>query len=317
MDEKAKVVVKTPIGVTERFDLKKIVMQGSVFGPIKCSIQIDTLGRDCLANGEGIYKYKDIIDVPALAMIDDIIGITKCSDEAIELNSIINVKIESKKLRLSHSKCFKIHISKKPKDCLTKLKAHENDIAEAKFVAYLGDVINEEGTIDNTVRQRKSKSIGIISQISSILSSISPGFYYIDIALILRKSMLINGILTNCEVWLNVKEDHLKTLEAADNELMRKIFNAHSKTACELFFLETAKIPIRLLISKRRLMYLWHLLRRNEEELIKKVYQTQKVKTTNGDWFQMIHYEKEKYNRELLTKLSQNWEIITKLRNYH
>ena len=129
--------------------------------------------------------------------------------------------------------------------------------------------------------------------------------------------MLVNVILTNCEVWLNVKEDYLKTLEAADNELMRKIFNAHSKTACELFFLETAKIPIRLLISKRRLMYLWHLLRRNEEELIKKVYQTQKVKTTNGDWFQMIHYEKEKYNRELLTKLSQNWEIITKLRNYH
>ena len=48
IDEKEKVVVKTTVFVeTERFDLNKIVMQGSVFGPIKCSIQIDTHGRDC------------------------------------------------------------------------------------------------------------------------------------------------------------------------------------------------------------------------------------------------------------------------------
>ena len=57
-------------------------------------------------------------------------------------------------------------------------------------------------------------------------------------------------------------------------------------------------------------MYLWHLLRRNEEELIKKVYQTQKVKTTNGDWFQMIQCEKEKYNIKLtddeISALSRN-----------
>ena len=68
-------------------------MQGSVFGPIKCSIQMDTLGRDCLANGDGIYRYKDIIDVPALAMINDVLAVATCNDESIELNSIINVKV--------------------------------------------------------------------------------------------------------------------------------------------------------------------------------------------------------------------------------
>ena len=47
MDEKAKVVVKTPCGPTEKFELSKLVMQGRVFGPIKSTIQIDTLGRDC------------------------------------------------------------------------------------------------------------------------------------------------------------------------------------------------------------------------------------------------------------------------------
>ena len=40
-------------------------------------------------------------------------------------------------------------------------------------------------------------------------------------------------------------------------------------------------------------MYLWHFYRRNDEELIKKVYKTQKLKTTKGDWYEMIQYEKK------------------------
>ena len=131
--------MKTPVGPTDKFELNKVVLQGTVFAPIKCSAQIDTLGRECLSNsdGEGLYMYKNVVDVPALSMIDDVIGITKCSDEAIELNSIINVKMESKKLRLSNKKCFKLHIGKNNSKCLVKLKAHDQPINEVKKATYL------------------------------------------------------------------------------------------------------------------------------------------------------------------------------------
>ena len=247
LDEQAEVVVKTPCGTTDKFNLKKSVMQGTVFAPIKCSVQIDTLGRDCLANGEGLYEYKNIVDVPALSMVDDVIGVTACSDEAIKLNAIINVKVESKKLRLSNDKCYKLHIGKKDSkliNCTHQIKAHEQNIKCVKSAKYLGDILNQRGTIDDTITDRKNKSIGKISQISTILSSITFGMYYIDTALILREAMLLNGILTNCEVWYTVTEEHFKTLESADIDLFRKMFNAHSKTAIELFYLETAKICI-------------------------------------------------------------------------
>ena len=58
LDEKCKVVVKTPVGVTEMFELERIVLQGSVFGTIKCSVQMDTLGRKSLQTGFGVYKYR-------------------------------------------------------------------------------------------------------------------------------------------------------------------------------------------------------------------------------------------------------------------
>ena len=242
LDENAKVVVKTPVGVTEKFGMKKKVMQGTVFAPIKCSVQIDTLGRDCLTNGDGLYNYKDLVEVPALSMVDDIVGVTKCSDESVELNSIINSKIEAKKLRLS--KCFKIHISKKPQECIINLKAHEDNIKEVKSARYLGDILNNEGSIDDTIKSRGDKSIGKTNQVISILNSVSLGMFYFDIALTLRDSSFLSGILTNSETWYNLKEEHFKVLEVADNDLMRKILNAHSKTACELFWLETGKLPI-------------------------------------------------------------------------
>ena len=125
----------------------------------------------------------------------------------------------------------------------------------------MGDILNEEGKIDSTIEDRNQKGIGIVNQIWSVLNSISLGFYYLDIAMTLREARLINGTLTNSEVWPNLTQKHQESIEAAD--LMRKIFNAHSKTASELFYLETGKIPLRFVIYKRRLVYLWKFLTRN------------------------------------------------------
>ena len=48
LDEEVKVKVKTPCGKTDQFTLNNIVMQGTVWGPIKCSTQMGTLSRDAL-----------------------------------------------------------------------------------------------------------------------------------------------------------------------------------------------------------------------------------------------------------------------------
>ena len=99
LDEQCKIVVKTPVGVTDMFDLERIVLQGSVFGPIKCSVQMDTIGKKALQTGFGIYKYRGSVHIPALAMIDDVLGMANCGDDSIEMNALINSKMETKKLR--------------------------------------------------------------------------------------------------------------------------------------------------------------------------------------------------------------------------
>ena len=111
--------------------------------------------------------------------------------------------------------------------------------------------------------------------------------------------MLVNGLLFNSEVWYSVKAKHLEILENIDQILLRKMFKAHSKTALEALFLEAGIIPLRFIIAKRRLMYLWTILQRPEEEMLKKVYKTQKVVRTSGDWANIIEEELKTYNINL------------------
>ena len=47
-NKKNKVAVKTPFGITSRENMDKIVLQGEVFGPLQCSVQVDTLGKECI-----------------------------------------------------------------------------------------------------------------------------------------------------------------------------------------------------------------------------------------------------------------------------
>ena len=61
-NKSCQIAVKTPWGsTTPRVEFQNIEMQGGVLTPLKCSVQMDTLGADCLNNLENsdiLYKYK-------------------------------------------------------------------------------------------------------------------------------------------------------------------------------------------------------------------------------------------------------------------
>ena len=142
---------------------------------------------------------------------------------------------------------------------------------------------------------QKSQATGIITQISSMLSSISLDSYHFDTALVLRNPLFLNSILRDSEVWHNVQPKHTQALEKSDLMLLRKIVNGHSKTALEAFYLEFAVYPIKFQMVIRRLMFLWHVLHRDTSELIRKIYEMQKLKSCKGDWVLAVEEDKVKF----------------------
>ena len=108
------------------------------------------------------------------------------------------------------------------------------------------------------------------SQINSILKNVTLGIFYIKTALILRESMLINGIFTNAECWNFLSVKNIKTFEDSDIRFFSALFDSPRSTNRVLYYLETAKIPPRHILAKRRLMYLYNILSKTNDTLIER-----------------------------------------------
>ena len=287
------VSVNTAVGLTERIDIPNIVQQGGTWGPGLCSNSIDMVGRKSEKQAAHNYFYKKKAKVLIFAMCDDLNGVARCGADSVALNTYINTHIELKKLRFhvpdrkGKSKCHKLHIGRDSHNCQT-LKVHDTVMESVQYDTYLGDIISSDGRNTRNVRSRIAKGVGKITQILNILSSISLGEYYMEIAILLRESMFLNGILTNAEVWYNITKEEIKLFEDLDRTLLRKIMKVPFSTPSEAFYLELGILPISIIIKARRVNYLHYILRREENEMLYNFFMTQWHNETIGDWTQQI-----------------------------
>ena len=253
-------------------------MQGTVLTSIKCAVQIDTLGKDCLKDKKSqdiLYKYLGAVPIPPLSMVDDILTVSEAGIKSIKMNAAVQSKMDVKKLELGKE----MNIGDKNEIITPKLKIHDEEMKTSTREKYLGDIISSDCKIDETIKDRQNKGIGIVNSIISTVKEISFGSFYFEMALQFRSSMLLNGILYSSEAFIGIKPKHLEMLEDCDLMLLRQDFQAPSGTPKESFYLETGAIPVRFVIIGRRLMFLWSILQKDDSELVRKVYNAQKVFT--------------------------------------
>ena len=132
-----------------------------------------------------------------------------------------------------------------------------------------------------------------------MLSDLPLGKRKIKAGLVLREAMLLNGVLFNSEAWHGLTSTHIARLQIIDNALLRENTSSHAKIATEFLYLETGTLPITQIITSRRLNYLKHILDKNENELIKRIYNEQKEDPIKGDWFKLVQTDLESIDPNL------------------
>ena len=311
-NKKCQVAVKTPWGgITDRIELKELEMQGTVLSNIKCSVQIDSIGKDCITENRGIYKYKNCTTIPPLSMVDDVITVSSCGVDSITINAVVQAKVECKQLELGPQKCFNMHIGKKSKDLCPTLRIHGSTMLLSEKQKYLGDILTTSGTINDNILGRYNKGIGKVNEIISILQEVSFGPHFFKMALLFRNSILLNSMLCSSEVLYGITKKHIEKLEQVDRIFFRRLFQVPSSTAIEAFYLETSSIPIRFILIGRRLLYFWDILHKNESELVRKVFNSQKAFPVKHDWAFQVKQDLEDCNIDLTEDEISNMKKIT------
>ena len=310
-----KVSVVTPNGQTERITIDSIVMQGEVFGPLECSVSIDTFGKECLSEEKYLYIYKGV-KIPPLAMVDDLLCISTCGLATVKLNAYINAKTKLKKLQFGTDKCHKMHIGRKTEFCPSlSVDGWENTVGQKdEFVGdkeikevteekYLGDIISANGSNKKNIENRKAKAFGIIRNIMTILEDIPFGKNYFEVAKLFRNSLFLSSLLLNSEVWYGLSMKEIEIFEHLDLILLKRILETPKSTPNTGVYLELGCIPIRFIIKTRRVMFLHYLLQQDEKSVLYLFLQKQQECPNNGDWW--LDVQQDLVDLKLMTSLDE------------
>ena len=98
--------------------------------------------------------------------MDDLLSVTKCGMDSIEMNICINSLIELKKLIFhtpeenKESKCHMMHICSSNKVCPGIKVLHGHTVKKVTQAVYLGDVVSSDGSNTLNIKDRVSKGMG-------------------------------------------------------------------------------------------------------------------------------------------------------------
>jgi hypothetical protein len=184
---------------------------------------------------------------------------------------------------------------------------------------YLGDILSCDGKNAKNIRSRISKGIGIISQIMNILDGVSFGPHHFEIAMLLRESMLVNGVTTNAEIWYNLSESDIQEFENLDKLFIRKLLQVPKSTPVEALFLEMGAIPMGVIIQARRLNYLHSILRRDHSGMLYSFFTTQWHNPSKGDWTEQVRKDLEEFGipcnfEHIRSKSKETFKKIVKVK---
>ena len=179
--------------------------------------------------------------------------------------------------------------------------------------------MSSDGKNTINIKSRISKGIGIISQILNLLELVSFGPHHFEIAMLLRDSVLVNGTITNAEIWYNLSENEVKEFENLDKLFFRKLLEVPRSTPSESFYLEFGVLPIGVIIKARRINYLYSILSREKTGMLYSFFLTQWHTPSKGDWTKQVKADLEEFKipcsfEHILSKSKEAFKRLVKVK---
>ena len=291
LNRKAKVVVKTPYGLTDMFETDPIVKQGTVLGSAMCS---SLTGEYCGMN-DGV-KVGNMM-LSSLLYVDDLIDLTETlSDrEKSHLQAIIFTKQNN--MLLSGTKCFGMGINSDEPLPLLSID-DDKQVIPVEEIVYLGDVFNVKGNNDGLIKDRVRRATKAMISISSLIKETNLGIYEVQVWLLLYRSLFISTVLFNSQTWSGIRKKDIEQLQIIQLKFLKRILNLPSSTPNSFLFLELGVMPIAGEIHKRQLMYLHRILTLSEEDPVHQMFTNLVDFADKGEsnWWSQVKPLLAKYN---------------------
>ena len=224
---------------------------------------------------------------------DDISRLNSSLENAQAGNIYVESCMESKLLDLNTDKsCYILMGSKK---CVKMLESELSvtpltlcgDKMKGKVSdKYLGDYIHSMGpsaSVQCTISYRYGGIVSGILETRAIIDDcrvntvggLQSGIDFWEMS-------YLPSLLNNCQTWINISEDSIKTLEDLQNTMYRNLLNVPRTCPLPALCWEFGGIQMRYRVIMKKLNFLWHLDNLEDGSLAKEVLQVQKTQKLPG-----------------------------------
>ena len=118
---------------------------------------------------------------------------------------------------------------------------------------------------------KTEKAVGNVDKIIFSLIERPYGKHAFKAALLMRQGLMISGMLTNAETWINITEADITKLTMPDTILQRQLLSVSGNPSKVFICLELGLIPLRYVMMAKCLDLLHYILNENTKSAISKV----------------------------------------------
>ena len=304
LNENAEIVVKTPVGDTEPFNLLDIVRQGSVYGPQICISSMDKI--NILGKDVGTFYAPDLL-LKAGVFIDDVTaggGINTAN------NIIYNCSLmeEKKKMTFNNKEGkteYMVIGNFNEEERTVSQKVKKGVINRVKEHKMLGTWVDETGNYGINIWKKKEKLSYMIGVVKMQASPRALGIFAIGARLKLAEILVVSSILFNIEAFPVIKATEIKELDSVQLLILTSILELPKTTPYFALLMEVGWWPIKARISYKKLMLFHNIMRSHKRRVLKKLLLAQERENRETTWLAGVRKEMERYNIELDVMVTQ------------
>ena len=312
LNETAVVKVKTPFGTTDSFTAPTIVKQGTVFGSkLCCASTAEICDEDC-TGGASVGS----VSVASTVYVDDANRINNDINDTVTGHDKFIFFSMKKRLPIHPTKCVILIVNKKAHDSCPMLKIDEHIMEEVKETKIVGDMVNNKGNRNSLVEDRVKSGKSVIANMLATCSEVTCGMYYVKVMLLLYRSVFIQTMLSNSDVWTNISDKNMTALETIQLKCLKRTMRTAASTPNSFVFLELGVLPMKFEIYCRQLNYLHHILNLEQNNPIFQVYQQQLKYPFEANWATKIEQLKALFdlpnNAKIVSLSKGEWKGLVK-----
>ena len=297
-------IIKTPYGETEKINITEILKQGSVLASTLAALHTDSSTK--MKQEELGARYGEIY-IHSLLFQDDIARIETNAEKLNAANRIYEIFQDTNGM-LFH-KLKTVYISNTQN---SHIMLNNKQINQVKSTKYLGDIISDNGKLDETIEDRRLKINGIVAEIRSIMMEAEEDLEILA-AIQYYEGIVKSKLLYNCETWINLTKTNIDDLEKIQNNSLKRLLRIPFSTPSMGLIYELNLPTIKASINQRKIMY-FHRLLNSEKSLASTILKQQKSIQSNhflNEINQLLQYYDINYSIEQIQEMSkERWKKI-------